>query len=277
VPYSRYGESPDQVLAQIVGLGPCRNRKELQILMPAGAARNALDCAFWDLESKASGLPAWRMANLPELAPVATAFTISLATPEAMAEAARLADKPLLKLKLGAGLEDIDRVAAVRQAAPATTLIVDANEGWTMAQLVEIAPKLAQFRVELIEQPLPAGQDDALSGYRSPVPIGADESCHGPDSLAALAGKYRCVNIKLDKTGGLTAALLMKSAAQEAGFRVMIGCMVATSLSMAPAFLLTPGADFVDLDGPLLLERDRPDGIAYDGAWMSPPAASLWG
>lgn len=277
VPYARYGESPDQVLAQIVSLGACRNRQELQSLMPAGAARNALDCAFWDLESKAAGLPAWRLANLPKPTPVATAFTISLAAPEAMAEAAKVADKPLLKLKLGAGLEDVERVAAVRQAAPDATLVVDANEGWTMAQLTEIAPKLAEFHVELIEQPLPAGQDDALSNYRSPVPIGADESCHGPESLTALAGKYQCVNIKLDKTGGLTAALAMKSAAQEAGFRVMVGCMVATSLSMAPAFLLTPGADFVDLDGPLLLEYDRPDGIAYDGAWMSPPTAALWG
>jgi L-alanine-DL-glutamate epimerase-like enolase superfamily enzyme len=278
VPYPRYGESPDQVLAQIKGLGECRNRGQLQQLMPSGAARNAIDCALWDLECKATGTPAWRLAGLPQApTPVTTAFTISLASPEAMAGAARAAAKTLLKLKLGAGLEDIERVAAVRGAAPGAVLIVDANEGWTMAQLIEIAPKLATLRVQLIEQPLPSGQDDTLLGYHGPVPIGADESCHGPESLPALAGKYQCVNIKLDKTGGLTAALAMKTAAQAAGFRIMVGCMVATSLSMAPAFLLTQGADFVDLDGPLLLEQDRPDGIAYDGARMSPPSTALWG
>jgi L-alanine-DL-glutamate epimerase-like enolase superfamily enzyme len=278
VPYPRYGESPDQVLAQIEGVGDLRNRQELQRLMSGGAARNALDCAFWDLECKVAAAPAWQLVGLPQAPPpVATAFTISLASPDAMAEAARAAAKPLLKLKLGGGLEDVERVAAVRRAAPDATVIVDANEGWTMAQLIEIAPKLAALDVMLIEQPLPAGQDDTLLGYRAPVPIGADESCHGPESLAALAGKYQCVNIKLDKTGGLTAALAMKAAAQAAEFRIMVGCMVATSLSMAPAFLLTQGADFVDLDGPLLLEQDRSDGIAYNGAWMSPPSSALWG
>jgi L-alanine-DL-glutamate epimerase-like enolase superfamily enzyme len=247
--------------------------------MPPGAARNAIDCALWDLESKLTKTPVWQLAGLPaEPKPVATAFTISLGTPDVMAQAAKFASAmPLLKLKLGGGLDDIDRVAAVRRVVPKATLIVDANEGWTMSQLFEIAPQLAALGVALIEQPLPAGQDAGLADFDSPVPIGADESCHGPDSLPSLIGRYQCVNIKLDKTGGLTGALAMKAVAQAAGFRVMIGCMVATSLSMAPAFLLTQGADFVDLDGPLLLDADRPDGIAYDGAWMSPPVSALWG
>ncbi len=281
VPYARYGEMPDQVVAdiQVAFLATDLNRLSLQQLIPPGAARNAIDCAFWDLESKLTDAPAWRLAGLPaEPKPVATAFTISLGTPEIMAEAALSASAmPLLKLKLGGGPDDIDRVAAVRKAVPNATLIVDANEGWTMSQLFEIAPQLAALGVALIEQPLPAGQDAGLADFDAPVPIGADESCHGPDSLPALIGRYQCVNIKLDKTGGLTGALAMKAAAQAAGFQVMIGCMVATSLSMAPAFLLTQGADFVDLDGPLLLEADRADGIAYDGAWMSPPTAALWG
>jgi L-Ala-D/L-Glu epimerase len=280
VPYARYGENPAQVVADIHTAFTVTdlNRVLLQELMPPGAARNAIDCAFWDLESKLTQTPAWQLAGLSaEPKPVATAFTISLGTPEVMAEAARAAAMPLLKLKLGGGADDIFRVAAVRKAAPDATLIVDANEGWTMSQLFEIAPQLAALGVALIEQPLPAGQDAGLADFDSPVPIGADESCHGPDSLPALIGRYQCVNVKLDKTGGLTGALAMKAAAQAAGFQVMIGCMVATSLSMAPAFLLTQGADFVDLDGPLLLEADRPDGIAYDGAWMSPPTSALWG
>jgi L-alanine-DL-glutamate epimerase-like enolase superfamily enzyme len=281
VPYARYDENPAQVIADIhtVFTATNLNRLSLQDLMPPGAARNAIDCAFWDLESKFFQVPAWQRAGLlAEPKPVATAFTLSLDTPAAMARAAReVAAMPLLKVKLGGGADDIFRVAAVRKAAPDATLIVDANEGWTMSQLFEIAPELAALGVALIEQPLPAGQDGGLADFDSPVPIGADESCHGPDSLPSLTGRYQCVNIKLDKTGGLTGALEMKAAAQAAGFQVMIGCMVATSLSMAPAFLLTQGADFVDLDGPLLLEADRPDGIAYDGAWMSPPTAALWG
>ncbi len=280
VPYARYGENTAQVIADIhtIFTAPDLNRVLLQQLMPPGAARNTIDCAFWDLESKLSGMPTWRLAGLPaEPKPVATAFTISLNTPEAMADAARIAAKPLLKLKLGGAADDIVRVAAVRKAVPDATLIVDANEGWTMSQLFEIAPQLAALGVAMIEQPLPAGQDAGLADFDSPVPIGADESCHGSDSLPSLIDRYQCVNIKLDKTGGLTGALEMKAAAQAAGFQVMIGCMVATSLSMAPAFLLTQGADFVDLDGPLLLESDRTDGIAYDGASMSPPTPALWG
>jgi len=283
VPYARYDETVDQVIAAIEAQAPAiaagPDRAALQTAMPAGAARNALDCAFWDLECKAAGLPAWTLAGLAEPKPVATAFTISLASPSEMGRAARgAAAMPLLKLKLGAGdADDLARVRQVRENAPAARLIVDANEGWTFEQLTALAPELASLGVALIEQPLPAGADAALVGFRSPVPLGADESCHGIDGLADLRARYSVVNIKLDKTGGLTAALAVKSAAQAVGLGIMVGCMVATSLSMAPAFLLAQGADFVDLDGPLLLARDRDPAIAYDGAFMSPPPAALWG
>jgi L-alanine-DL-glutamate epimerase-like enolase superfamily enzyme len=254
------------------------DRRSLQLLMPAGAARNAMDCAFWDLEAKASGNSVWKLAGLAQPAPVATAFTLSLGSPEAMGEAARRsAAMPLLKLKLGGGDLDLQRVAAVRRNAPNARLIADANEAWTIEQLAAIALPLANYGVALIEQPLPAGQDEALADFESPVPLGADESCHGIDSLSVLRGRYGVVNIKLDKTGGLTSALALKTAAQAAGFGVMVGCMVATSLSMAPAFLLAQGADFVDLDGPLLLEHDRVPGIKYDGAWMQPSSTAVWG
>jgi len=282
VPYGRYGETVDGVVAAIEAQAPAvasgMDRRALQSAMPAGAARNAIDCAFWDLECKAAGSPAWRLAGLSQPAAVATAFTLSLATPAEMGRAARdAAAMPLLKLKLGGGAEDVERVRQVRANAPGARLIVDANEGWTIEQLAALAPQLAGLGVALIEQPLPAGQDGALAAFRSPVPLGADESCHGIDGLAELTDRYQVVNIKLDKTGGLTAALAMKAAAEAAGLRVMVGCMVATSLSMAPAFLLAQGADFVDLDGPLLLDRDRDPGIAYDGAIMSPPPSALWG
>ena len=283
VPYARYGETVDGVVAAIEAQGSAiaggMDRLALQTAMPAGAARNALDCAFWDLECKAAGLPAWKLAGLAPPRPVATAFTISLASPADMARAARdAAAMPLLKLKLGGGdADDIVRVMRVRENAPDARLIVDANEGWTIEQLAVLAPQLAGLGVALIEQPLPAPQDATLAGFQSPVPLGADESCHGIEELAALRVRYGVVNIKLDKTGGLTGALALKTAAQAAGFGIMVGCMVATSLSMAPAFLLAQDADFVDLDGPLLLERDRLPAIAYDGAWMAPPPTELWG
>jgi len=230
------------------------------------------------LEAKAAGAPAWRLAGLPPPRPVATAFTLSLGAPDAMAAAARAArGMPLLKLKLGGVDDDLDRVRAVRLAAPGARLIVDANEGWTMGQLRQMAPELAALGVALIEQPLPAGADEALSGYASPVPLGADESCHGVAQPPELRGRYQVLNLKLDKTGGLTGALALKTAAEEAGFGIMVGCMVATSLAMAPAFLLAQGAQFVDLDGPLLLERDREAGLVYEGAWMQPPGAEVWG
>jgi L-alanine-DL-glutamate epimerase-like enolase superfamily enzyme len=284
VPYARYGETVEAVVAAIEAqksaIESGMDRMLLQSVMAAGAARNALDCAFWDIEAKAANIPAWRLAGRDrEPVPVATAFTISLGEPEAMGRAAaQAAHMPLLKLKLGGGdAEDIARVAQVRRNAPGSRLIVDANEGWTLGQLAALAPELARLGVALIEQPLPAGQDAALADFPFPLPLGADESCHGIASLAGLQGRYRVVNIKLDKTGGLTGALALKEAARTRGFGIMVGCMVATSLSMAPAFLLAQDAEFVDLDGPLLLERDRAPGIAYDGAWMQPSDAAVWG
>jgi L-alanine-DL-glutamate epimerase-like enolase superfamily enzyme len=284
VPYARYGETVEAVIAKIkaqtAAIEAGLDRTQLQSALRAGAARNALDCAFWDLEAKASGLPAWKLAGLAQAPrPVATAFTLSLASPAAMGEAAaQAANMPLLKLKLGGGdAEDIARVAAVRGNAPNARLIVDANEGWTIDQLATLGPELARLGVALIEQPLPAGQDAALAGFPLALPLGADESCHGIASLPDLQGRYRILNIKLDKTGGLTGALALKAAAETRGFGIMVGCMVATSLSMAPAFLLAQDAEFVDLDGPLLLERDRAPGIAYDGAWMQPPPPAVWG
>jgi len=282
VPYARYGESLDSVTAQIKGLRPRLeagdlNRHTLQEALPAGAARNAVDCAFWDLEAKRAGEPAWKRAQLSPPAPVTTAYTISLGTVEEMAAAAAAnARRPLLKLKL-AGPDDLRRVEAVRAAAPEAKLIVDANEGWTVAQYEGLARALGDLGVAMIEQPLPAGEDDGLLGLPRPVPLCADESCHDRASLTSLAGKYDLVNIKLDKAGGLTEALALKAEARAAGFGVMVGCMVATSLGIAPALLLAQGAEVVDLDGPLLLSKDRIEGLTYDGSRVSPPTAGLWG
>ena len=281
VPYARYGESVAGVVAAIEGL---RARIEagldrigLQDLLPPGAARNALDCAYWDLEAKRAGQPVWQLSGLPPLGAVITAYTLSLDTPEAMGRAAaENAARPLLKLKL-AGPDDLARVEAVRANAPETRLIVDANEGWSLDDYVALAPKLAALGVALIEQPLPAGQDAALAGTLRPVPVCADESCHATDSLAEIAGRYDAVNIKLDKTGGLTEALKLKQAAEAQGFQIMVGCMLATSLAMAPAVLVAQGAGFVDLDGPLLLAGDRPGGLTYDGSTLHPPEPALWG
>ncbi len=281
VPYARYGETVEGVIAAIEGLRPRiedgLGRIGLQESLPAGAARNALDCAYWDLEAKRSGQAVWRLCGLSPLEPVITAYTLSLDTPEVMGRAAAAtAARPLLKLKL-AGPDDLARVEAVRANAPETRLIVDANEGWTMNDYVELAPKLAVLGVVLIEQPLPAGQDGPLAGMQRPVPVCADESCHATDSLAGLAGRYDAVNIKLDKTGGLTEALRLKQAARAQGFQIMVGCMLATSLAMAPAVLVAQGAAFVDLDGPLLLGRDRPEGLRYEGSTLHPPEPALWG
>ncbi len=282
VPYRRYGETLDSVEAQIAGLAPAiedgLDRAALQRALPAGAARNALDCALWDLAAKRVGPPVWRLAGLDRPAPVATAYTLTLAAPEAMAEAAAAAAAiwPLLKLKLGAE-GSVERVRAVRAAAPAVRLIVDPNESWSFEQLGRDAPALAEFGVEMIEQPLPAGRDEALAGYDGTVPLCADESCHDVETLPALRGRYRMVNIKLDKTGGLTEALRLRAAALEAGFDIMVGCMVATSLGIAPAVLVAQGARVVDLDGALLLERDRIPGLRLDGASLCPPEPALWG
>ncbi|MBR0800584.1 dipeptide epimerase [Bradyrhizobium jicamae] len=281
VPYPRYGETPEATLAAIQAMqGPLAagmDRTALQAAMPAGAARNALDCALSDLEAKVAGQRIWNLLGRPAPVPCTTAYTISLAVPEAMAEAtAKVAHRPLLKIKLG-GHDDGARIAAVRKAAPTSELIVDANEAWTEADLAANFRACADAGVTLIEQPLPAGKDDALSRIERPVAVCADESVHDRASLAGLRDRYDAVNIKLDKTGGLTEALAMADAARALGFEIMIGCMVATSLSMAPAMLIAQAARFVDLDGPLLLARDRDNGLRYDGSLVYPPDAALWG
>lgn len=281
VPYARYGESMQSVLDQIESLhGPLADgldRAGLQALLPAGAARNAVDLAFWDFECKLSGKRHWELAGLPPPRPVTTAFTLSLDSVENMGrKAAEHAGRPLLKLKL-AGPDDLDRVAAVRHSAPAARIIVDANEGWTAAQYTALAPKLLGLGVEMIEQPLPAGDDAALAGIERPVPVCADESCHDTATLAALKGRYDVVNIKLDKTGGLTEALKLKQAAQAEGYGIMVGCMLATSLAMAPGVLLAQSVPVVDLDGPLLLAEDRDPALRIEDSLVYPPEAALWG
>ena len=279
VPYPRYGETPESVLAEIelVDLGEAPDREALSEEMPPGAARNAIDCALWDLEAKRAGRRAHALLGLSAPRPVVTAYTLSLGAPEEMAEAARkMAHRPLLKVKLG-GDGDAARIRAVREAAPAARLIADANEGWSEESYEENIQACAEAGVELLEQPLPAGGDDLLRELPRPIPVCADESLHVTADLASLAGKYDAVNIKLDKAGGLTEALALMAAARAAGYRVMVGCMVGTSLAMAPAVLLAQDADFVDLDGPLLLARDRATPLAYDGATVAPPPPELWG
>lgn len=281
VPYPRYGETPEATLAALRSMrepvSRGLDRQALQAAMPPGAARNALDCALLDLEAKTSGQRVWDLLGRPAPEPCITAYTISLASPEAMAAATlRAAHRPLLKIKLG-GDGDGRRIAAVRQAAPQSELIVDANEAWTSDNLEQNLADCAAAGVTLVEQPLPAGQDEALKRIRRPLSVCADESVHDRASLAGLRERYDAVNIKLDKTGGLTEALVMADAAHAMGFQIMIGCMVATSLAMAPAMLLAKQARFVDLDGPLLLARDREGGLRYDDSLVYPPEAALWG
>ena len=281
VPYPRYGETPEATLAALQAmqepLSRGMDRKALQAAMPAGAARNALDCALLDLESKIRGERAWTLLGRPAPRPSTTAFTISLGTPEAMAAATgKAAHRPLLKIKLG-GAGDGERIAAVRKAAPESELIVDANEAWTSDNLERNLAICADHGVTLVEQPLPANEDAALARIRRPVAVCADESVHDRASLKGLRERYDAVNIKLDKTGGLTEALAMADAAHALGFEIMIGCMVATSLAMAPAMLLAQQARFVDLDGPLLLAQDRDGGLRYEGSLVYPPEAALWG
>ena len=276
VPYARYGETLDSVEALILGADANVGRAGLYTL-PAGAARNALDCALWDLEAKRAGRRVWDLAGLAAPGPVVTAYTLSLDEPAAMrAEAAKHAHRQLLKIKLGTP-DDMGRLEAVRAGAPASTIIVDANEGWSAAIYADLAPHLLRLGVALVEQPLPAGADDALIGTERPVPVCADESCHDRASLAGLKGKYDVVNIKLDKTGGLTEALALRDAARAQGYGVMVGCMVGSSLAMAPAVLVAQGAEVVDLDGPLLLARDRDHALHYDDRGVHPPDAELWG
>lgn len=281
VPYRRYGETVEGVLAAIKAIAPAISagltREALRGEMPAGAARNAVDCALWDLEAKISGARAWRKLCADPPRPLVTAYTLSLGDPESMAAQARTnAHRPLLKVKVG-GDGDMDRVRAVVQAAPQSRIILDANEGWTEDIVLAHLEECARLGIALVEQPLPAGRDAVLAAFAHPVPVCADESVHTTQGLEALAGLYDAVNIKLDKAGGLTEAVVLREKARSLGLSVMIGCMVGTSLAMAPAVLLAQDADFVDLDGPLLLARDRVPGLVYEGSLVSPPEADLWG
>ncbi|MEN3974954.1 N-acetyl-D-Glu racemase DgcA [Emcibacter sp. SYSU 3D8] len=281
-PNVRYGESAASVTSQLEGLREAVEagirREVMQARLPHGAARNALDCALWDLDAKRSGTPAWRLAGRSRPGPLVTAFTLSIDTPEnLLAAAGAVADRPLLKIKLAGDEHDLARIRAVNAAAPQARLIVDANEALTIGALQHLAPLFAGLRVDLIEQPLPAGKDDALRGYSCPVPLCADESLHTRGSLDDIAGKYQAVNIKLDKAGGLTEALATAAAARERGLKLMVGCMLGTSLAMAPAMLVAQDASWVDLDGPLLLAKDRENGIRYDRGVMQPADTALWG
>lgn len=277
VPYARYDETLESVEAEIAGLPAEFSRRSLMDLLPAGAARNAVDCALWDLESKRAGKRARDLAGLPVPGPEITAYTLSLGTPEAMqSQAAENAHRPLLKIKLGTP-DDMPRLEAVRAGAPNARIIVDANEGWSAEVYADLAPHLVRLGVALVEQPLPAGDDDALIGMDRPVPVCADESCHDRASLPGLKGKYDVINIKLDKTGGLTEALELRKAAIVEGYGIMVGCMVGSSLAMAPATLLAQGAMVTDLDGPLLLAEDRDTPLIFDDAGVHPPEAALWG
>ncbi|MEZ5791176.1 MAG: N-acetyl-D-Glu racemase DgcA [Nitratireductor sp.] len=281
VPYGRYGETIESVNEQLVAhahiIEGGGDRNDLRTRMPAGAARNAIDCAIWDLEAKENGVEAHRLVCRHPPRPIPTAMTISLDKPEEMAANARLhAHRPLLKVKLG-GDGDEDRILAVTASAPEARIILDANESWREDNIHELMMVAAQARIALIEQPLPAGKDEILSRIPHPVPICADESVHVTEDLHKLTARYDAVNIKLDKAGGLTEAMHMLATAHELGYSVMVGCMVATSLSMAPAVLLAQQAEFADLDGPLILARDRPHGLSYSTSLVSPPSSRLWG
>lgn len=281
MPYARYDETVESVLGEIESVRDAvaggADRDALQELLPPGAARNAVDCAFWDLEAKRANERAWSLAGVDAPAGVVTAYTLSLDAPDAMGAAAAAAkDRPLLKIKL-AGEGDLERVAAIRENAPDATLIVDANEGWTPEMVEPFSAKLAELGVAMIEQPLPAADDAALADVAHPAPLCADESAHTSADIDRLAGRYDVVNIKLDKTGGLTEALKFRQAIRAAGMDVMVGCMIGTSLAMAPAMLVAAGARFVDLDGPLLLAEDRTPGLCYTGSQIAPPASALWG
>ncbi|HBQ35326.1 MAG TPA: dipeptide epimerase [Rhodobacteraceae bacterium] len=277
VPYARYGETLESVTAQIQSLPAKISRMELQDALPAGAARNGLDCALWDLEAKQAGMRVWQLAGLPRPGPEITAYTLSLDTPEKMrAQARKNGFRPLLKIKLGTP-DDMARLEAVRAGAPKSAIIVDANEGWSAEIYTELAPHLLRLGVRLVEQPLPAAADAALIGMNRPVAVCADESCHDCNSLPDLKGKYDMVNIKLDKTGGLTQAIKLKARAEAAGYGVMVGCMVGSSLAMAPATLIAQEVAYTDLDGPLLLAQDRETSLKFDDAGVHPPSAKLWG
>ncbi|HSF96605.1 MAG TPA: N-acetyl-D-Glu racemase DgcA [Thermohalobaculum sp.] len=280
-PYPRYDEFPEGVVADIEAvagdLGADPAAVDLNVLMAPGAARNAVDCALWDLRAKMTGKRVWELAGLARPKPLITAYSLSLDTPEAMqAKAAEHAHRPLLKVKLG-GEGDLDRIRAVRAGAPRASIIVDANEGWTAESYEKLAPEFLALGVAMVEQPLPAWEDDDLAQVKRTLPICADEACHDTESLPKLLGKYDMINIKLDKTGGLTEALKMRAAAERLNFKVMVGCMLASSLAMAPAVLVAQGAEIVDLDGPLLLAADRDHPLIYDADGVHPPSPELWG
>ena len=277
VPYARYNETLESVIKQIESLSADINKETLQETLPPGAARNAVDCALWDFECKKHDQRIWKIAGIQVPEQKITAYTLSLDEPENMfKQAEKNSNRPLLKIKLGTP-NDMPRLKAVRKGAPNSEIIVDANEGWNAELYSQLAPELVRLGVKLVEQPLPADQDDDLIGLPRPLPICADESCHDRRNLEKLIGKYDYVNIKLDKTGGLTEALQLKDKALEAGFKIMVGCMVGSSLAMAPATLIAQNATFVDLDGPLLLEQDRRHGLFYDESWVHPPLKDLWG
>lgn len=277
VPYSRYHETMKSVKAQIESLPEEFDRTSLQELLPPGAARNAVDCALWDLEAKTQNKRVWELAGLPKPGPEITAYTLSLDSPERMkAAAAKHAHRPLLKIKLGTP-DDMPRLEAVRSGAPHSKIIVDANEGWTAEVYKDLAPHLLRLGVTMVEQPLPADQDELLEEIERPVPVCADESCHDRKTLPALKGKYDMVNIKLDKTGGLTEALALKKQAISEGYQIMVGCMVGTSLAMAPGVLVAQGAAVTDLDGPLLLAKDRQPALKFNEKGVHPPDPELWG
>ena len=277
VPYARYGETLDSVRAAVGALPSSITRQDLQDALASGAARNAVDAALWDLEAKQAGVRVWALAGLPRPRPVVTAFTLSLGSPDEMKEAARQnAHRPILKIKLGTA-DDMPRLEAVRAGAPRCRIIVDAYEGWTPEVYTDLASHLVRLGVEMVEQPLPARADGMLTEIARPVPVCADEACHDRASLADLRGKYDAVNLKLDKTGGLTEALAMRDAARSMGFQVMVGCMVGSSLAMAPAVLLAQGAAWTDLDAPLLLAEDRENPLHYDADGVHPPDVNLWG
>ncbi|MEM7508031.1 MAG: N-acetyl-D-Glu racemase DgcA [Pseudomonadota bacterium] len=277
-PYARYGETVESVMAAVEGLSlDGLDRSTLAERLPAGAARNAVDCALWDLEAKRAGKRVWDLAGLPVPGPEQTVYTLGIDTPDAMrAKAAENAYRPILKVKLGSA-GDIDRLRAIRAGAPDSRIVLDANEGWDAATYAEIAPVILNLGVEMVEQPLPAGEDVALASMTRPLPVCADEACHDRASLPALSGKYDMINIKLDKTGGLTEALALREAALAAGYKVMVGCMIGSSLAMAPGLLVAQGAAVTDLDGPLLLANDRPNGLRYDADGVHPPEPELWG
>ena len=277
VPYARYGESVESVIGLLSNLPSDLTLESLQKIMPAGAARNAIDCALWDLKAKQAGKAVWELAGINEPKELTTAYTLSLESADEMRENAKKnAFRPLLKLKLGTP-DDLPRLQAVREGAPDSQIMVDANEGWSLGDLSALQPHLEELGIALVEQPLPESNDSGLIGNTFTMPICADESSHTSEGLEELRTKYDIVNIKLDKTGGLTEALKMKAKAQELGFGIFMGCMVGTSLGMAPATLVAQGASFVDLDGPLLLAEDRANGLRYEGSTMYPPLSGLWG